>query len=165
MTIKKEIIHKNPWFSLEKHELKNNDVYYFLSKKPAVFIIAKDINNKVALIEEFRYPVRKNILQLPAGMVEEGSSLTAAKRELYEETKIIAKSWKKLATFYVASGHEDTQIIVYQAKSLKVERNTTLEKDIKSIKWYSNTEIKNLIRQNKIECGITLASLVNYFID
>lgn len=164
MRIKKQTIHTNPWFSLEKHNFENGGVYYFIHKRAGIFIIAENDEGKIAFIEETRYPVRKNILQLPAGMVGEENELTAAKRELLEETGIRAKSWEMVGQFFVAPGHENTKIIVFYAKDLTIVTVKEPEKDIKSISWYSKNEINEMVSNGKIECGITLAALHLYFI-
>lgn len=164
----KKIIHKNPWFSLEKHftnRENNHDVYFFLNKKPTVFIIAETKDKKIILIREYRFPINKTIWQLPAGMVDTNNSLVSAKKELLEETQITATKWKKLGEFFVAPGHENTQIIVYLAKNLEKQktRSDIKELNIKNIKFFSKQEILTMIGQNRIKCGITLASLNLYF--
>ncbi|MDP3948198.1 MAG: NUDIX hydrolase [bacterium] len=164
----KKIIHKNPWFSLEKHftdKKSGSHVYFFLNKKPTVFIVAETKDKKIILIQEYRFPINKTIWQLPAGMVDTNNPLASAKEELLEETQIIAAKWKKLGEFFVAPGHENTQIIVYVAKNLeKQEPKTVLgESNIKNINFFSQEEIKTMIGKNKIKCGITLASLNLYF--
>lgn len=164
MRVNKRIVHKNPWFSVEKHNLKNNGVYFILKKSPTVFIVTESEDKKIALIKEFRYPIGEYVLQLPAGMVDSGDTLSAAKRELYEETHIKAKKWVKIGEFYVAPGHEDTKIVAYLATDLRGQNNTRLEDNIKSVEWFSINQINGLIEQGKIKCGITLAVLFNYLI-
>ena len=165
MSIKKQTIHANPWFSLEKHDFEGGGVYYFVHKKPSVFIIAENDEGKIVFIEESRYPTGTNILQLPAGMVDEGTELFAAKRELLEETGVKAKIWKRIGEFYVAPGHEDTKIVVFHAKELDITPIAKPEKDIKYMHWYSNNEVEKLIKDKKIKCGITLASLQLFSIE
>lgn len=164
----KRIIHKNPWFSLEKHftnRENNHDVYFFLNKKPTVFIIAETNDQKIILIKEYRLPIGKTIWQLPAGMVDTNNPLLSARKELLEEAKITAAKWKRLGDFFVAPGHENTQIIVYVAKDLKREKSKSAleESNIEKIKFFSKEEINSMIGANKIKCGITLASLNLYF--
>lgn len=161
--IVKKVIHKNPWFSVEKHKISENDIYFLIRKKPAVFVIAKTKDNKIVFIREYRYPLDKRILQLPAGMVDSGTHLASAKRELFEETGIKAMKWNKIGEFYVAPGHETTKIIAYLAQNLTETRSLGLEKDILSVEKYSKQEIISLIHSGKIKCGISLAVLLLYF--
>ena len=104
------------------------------------------------------------VWQLPAGMVDTKNSLKSAKKELLEEIGIRAEKWKRLGEFYVAPGHENTKIIVYVAKNIKKYKEAKTEEiNIKHIKFFSKPEIISMIKQNKLLCGITLASLNLYF--
>lgn len=163
----KKIIHKNPWFSLLRYDIKrdkNNQVYFFLNKKPTAFIIAETEEQRIIFIEEYRVPINKTIWQLPAGMIDTNNSLKSAKKELLEETGIEAGKWKKLGEFFVAPGHENTKIIVYVAKKIEKYNETAIKEiNIKNVESFSKPEIISMIRENKILCGITLASLNLYF--
>lgn len=162
----KKIIHKNKWFSLEKHNFNNKGNYYFLNKRPTVFIIAESNERKIICIKEFRYPIGKSIWQLPAGMVDDDNPLSSAKKELLEETGYKAGHWERLGYFFVAPGHENTKIITFIAKDLTKSNDNEsvdLEKNIKEMSFFSKNEIINMIKRNEIECGISLAALNFYF--
>lgn len=155
-----DVIHKNPWFSIEKHILSNKQVYFLLKKRPSVFIIAETDEKEIIFIKEYRYPLRKSILQLPAGMLDSGDSLSTAKRELLEETALKARKWQKIGSFYVAPGHETTKIMVYYAQNLyEAKRKPKKEKDIRKILKVPIKNVDAMIRGGKIECGISLAAL------
>jgi ADP-ribose pyrophosphatase len=95
LDILKKVVHKNKWFSIEKHILGGGQEYFFLDKKPTVFIITETEDKKIVLVKEYRYPIKQTIWQLPAGMVEDGNELSFAKKELLEETGLKARSWHK----------------------------------------------------------------------
>lgn len=152
------IVHQNPWFKIKKqvfsHSQKN---YFYLAKQPTVFIIPETKDNELILIKEYRYPVKKIILQLPAGIIEQNeSALKAAKRELWEETGCVTKHWKRLGWFYVAVGHENTKIVVYYAQECKQQKKIPIYK-------HKTTTLRKLICLGKIRCGITLAVLNLYY--
>ena len=161
----KQIIHKNKWFSIEKHILENGQEYFLLNKKPTVFIIAETEDKKLVLIKEYRYPIKHTIWQLPAGMVKGGNELKSAKRELFEETGLVAKDWSKIGYFFVAPGHENTKIVVFIARNLMITKNSykTSEADVYEVKKFSKSKVEEMIRGNKILCSISLAALNLYF--
>ncbi|MCJ8346816.1 NUDIX hydrolase [bacterium] len=75
----------------------------------AVIVIAKTKDNKVLFVEQFRPPVNKNVIELPAGLIgDDGdpseSCLIAAQRELIEETGYEAKELKYLFGGPVSAG-------------------------------------------------------------
>jgi len=170
--INSKIIYSNPWIKLHKDSVfKPNGkegLYVFLEKESANFIIAQDENNFVYLIKEYRYPIKKDILQLPAGVIDNENILEQAKKELHEETGITAKKWKKLGGFFVAPGHETTYINVFLATELNLSGlgtdNQENDESIQEVIKVSITELKQMILDEKIECGPTLAALNLFFL-
>jgi len=71
----------------------------------AVAIVAVDAEGVVTLVRQLREPARAELLELPAGTLEEGEApLTTAKRELAEETGLTGGRWRELAGFYTTPG-------------------------------------------------------------
>jgi ADP-ribose pyrophosphatase len=71
----------------------------------AVAIVAVDAEERVTLVRQLREPARKELLELPAGTLEEGEEpLATARRELEEETGLRGGSWRELAAFYTTPG-------------------------------------------------------------
>ena len=71
----------------------------------AVAIVAVDAEERVTLVRQLREPARKELLELPAGTLEEGEEpLATARRELEEETGLRDGSWRELAAFYTTPG-------------------------------------------------------------
>jgi ADP-ribose pyrophosphatase len=68
-----------------------------------VVILPVTAHRHIVLIEQFRIPVGKNVIELPAGLsgdekgAEKEDLLTAAQRELREETGYESSDWKLLA--------------------------------------------------------------------
>jgi len=123
-TINSKIAYKNPWIKVREDSVIRPDgkkgVFAFLEKYPGVFVIALDRDNSIFLNEEYRYPIKKSILQLPAGVIKGKNILENAKKELREETGITAREWKRIGGFYVAPGHETTFINVFLATDLDI---------------------------------------------
>lgn len=169
--ISSKIVYKNPWIKIhEDNVIRPNgekNIYGFLEKPAGNFIIALDKNNFVYLIKEYRYPIQKEILQLPAGTIDSKNIVQQAKKELFEETGIIALKWKKLGSFYVAPGHETTYVNVFLATNLnlskiKISNQDNNEVILKIIK-VNLFKLKKMILDGKIKCGITLAALNLFF--
>ena len=108
--INSKLVYSNPWIKVHEDDVERPDgkkgIYGFLEKPASNFIIALDKDDSIFLIKEYRYPLQKNIFQLPAGVADSKNVAEAARKELHEETGITAASWKRIGGFYVAPGHE-----------------------------------------------------------
>ncbi|MGC9124623.1 MAG: NUDIX hydrolase, partial [Caldisericaceae bacterium] len=67
----------------------------------AASAVVAEYNNAIILVSQFRPTAQKYFLELPAGRIEEGESpFDCAKRELEEETGLVAHNLRKIARFY-----------------------------------------------------------------
>lgn len=85
----------------------------------AVAIAALDEGGKLLLVRQYRHACGDWMLEIPAGRVERGEDrLTAAMRELEEETRHRAASWELLVEFYAAPGFCSELLTIYLARGL-----------------------------------------------
>jgi 8-oxo-dGTP pyrophosphatase MutT (NUDIX family) len=86
----------------------------------AVAVLALDEYDQVVMVRQYRHPVRARLLELPAGLLDlDGeSALTAAKRELYEETALTAERWWVLLDLHTSPGMTSEAIRIYLARGL-----------------------------------------------
>lgn len=72
--------------------------------QPAVTIAALDADLRLYLVRQWRYPWQRDSWELPGGLANPGDApLTAAQRELREETGLRARQWTSLGSFYVSA--------------------------------------------------------------
>ncbi|MEV0080814.1 NUDIX hydrolase [Nocardia neocaledoniensis] len=86
----------------------------------AVAVLALDDDGNVVLIRQYRHPLGTRLLELPAGLLDiDGEDpLTAAKRELAEETGLAAAEWSVLVDVALSPGFTDEALRVYCATGL-----------------------------------------------
>ncbi|MCH8848893.1 MAG: NUDIX hydrolase [Chloroflexi bacterium] len=71
----------------------------------AVVIVAVDDDQNLLLVRQYRFAVGQELLELPAGLIEDGDAPVAtAQRELREETGFSAGELTELGHFYAAPG-------------------------------------------------------------
>lgn len=86
----------------------------------AVCIIPITEDGMVYVERQYRYPVDAVITEIPAGKLDspDEDRLSAAKRELAEETGLTADNWLDLGVFYSAAAYSDEKISMYLARGL-----------------------------------------------
>ncbi|MEK4908084.1 ADP-ribose pyrophosphatase [Niallia circulans] len=96
-----------------------------LVKHPgAVAVIAITDDNKLVMVEQYRKPLEKVIVEIPAGKLEKGEEpALCARRELEEETGYECETLELVSSFYTSPGFADEIIHVYVAKGLKQKEN------------------------------------------
>lgn len=83
-------------------------------------VVPVDEEGSVYLVRQFRAPLEKVTLEIPAGKLDHPGEnrLEAAQRELREETGFSADSWKKLTDLATTPGFCSEVISIYLARSL-----------------------------------------------
>lgn len=99
--------------------------YYWAELSDAVVIVAKNKNDELVFVHQYRPTIREQCLELPAGIVEDEESFEeAASRELIEETGFKPGTLKLIEDFWCATGVlRHRRGIVYAGQLKEVEQN------------------------------------------
>lgn len=91
----------------------------------AVAVVAIDDANRLLLVRQWRQPVGRSLLEIPAGTLDRDPARgavedpeLASRRELEEETGYRATTWEKLGTFWTAPGFASELMHLYLATDL-----------------------------------------------
>ena len=83
----------------------------------AVAVLPVTNNGTLLLIEHFRYPVGKVLLEIPAGVREPGErAIDTARRELEEETGYEPSTLVELCRFFTSPGWNTEEIVLFRAE-------------------------------------------------
>ncbi|TXC93367.1 NUDIX hydrolase [Metabacillus litoralis] len=86
----------------------------------AVAVLALTNDHKIVMVEQYRKPLGRTIVEIPAGKLEKGEEpITTAKRELEEETGYTCEELEPLISFYTSPGFADELVHLFIAKDLK----------------------------------------------
>lgn len=129
----------------------------------AVVILCIKEDNMVVMVQEERTAVRKKILSLPAGMIEEGETPEeAAIRELEEETGYLAKKATKLIGYHPTCGYSDEYVIICIAEELtKTQQHLDVGEELIKIEIPYEELIKK-IKNNEIMDSSTNMAVMYY---
>ena len=73
----------------------------------------------ILLVRQFRYPHRRDFIEIPAGKIDPGEDpLTTAQRELREECGYESRDWRHLTTIHPCIGYSNERIELYLARGL-----------------------------------------------
>lgn len=94
----------------------------------AVVILAFLDNGNLLFERQFRYPLRRVFLELPAGKIDPGEAIIdTAKRELLEETGYVAREWEHLGVMHPCIGYSDERIEIFTARGLCLQGEKQLD--------------------------------------
>ncbi len=92
----------------------------YLKHPDAIGVIALDDRGRIALEKQYRHPVRRQLVEAPAGLCDQpGEALLAtAQRELAEEVGLAASDWRILCDVYATPGCSTQATRVFLARGL-----------------------------------------------
>lgn len=161
-TIQSNLIFQNPWIELYEDKVKTRRGttmdYTWYKSSNVVVIIPFISENALIMIRQYRYPLRKVLLEFPAGHIEENEDAEkTAKRELLEETGYIANKIQYVYSYHPSVSKSRQIVHVFRAKDLvkgKSEHDRT--EDIRDIEILSIEQLKHMIKDKKVESAGTL---------
>ena len=118
-----EVLHEGKFLSYRRTE-RGWEYVSRSNAKACVAVLALTDDKRVILVEQFRPPVGRNVIELPAGLAgdiplqEEEPLVVAAKRELKEETGYVAKNWTSLMEGVSSAGLTDEKSTIFYATGL-----------------------------------------------
>lgn len=151
--------------------LKNDEVELFDGKKSYREIVEHsggccvlcELNDKILFVEQYRYAYRENVLELPAGKINEGEDpKDTAIRELSEEGGVIVDGVELMFECYPSPGYTSEKIYIYKAINPTLSKAHLDEGEFLSTIWLDRKTIKEMIKNKKIKDGKTLIALLSY---
>jgi ADP-ribose pyrophosphatase len=104
----------------------------------SVAIVAVDTHRRVWLVKQRREPARKELLELPAGVREEGEdALATAKRELEEECALVGGEWRELVSGWTTPGFVREHMTIFLAEGVERGGEQDLDEgeDVEIVTW------------------------------
>lgn len=128
-----------------------------------VAIIALDADDKVLLVEQFRKPVEKELLEIPAGGIgPDEDPVTTVCREMREETGYLPRKVEKLGGFYSTPGYCTEYLYLYLATDLTPSPLHAEDTDNISLVRVLTTQIPSLIASGSICDAKSIAGLLTF---
>lgn len=119
-----QLVLDNPWCKVRRDEveLPSGEVIddFFVNVRPdIVLILAVTLQQEIVFVRQYRHGIQDILLELPGGGFhsQRETSLSAAHRELEEETGYVAEEMRLLATLYDNPVKDTNKIHLFLAKN------------------------------------------------
>jgi ADP-ribose pyrophosphatase len=120
-------------------------------------------DGRIILVRQFRYPLKKFILELPAGKLDSNQSPSETiARELEEETGFTSRDITFEFAFYTTPGISDEVIHLFIARSLSEVPQQLQEGEHITVEPHSLEECLEKIRSGEIADGKTVLGILWY---
>ena len=128
----------------------------------AVGVIPINEDGKVIIERQFRYPLDRVVTEIPAGKLDSFTEdrLSAAKRELEEETGYTAKEWISLGDYYPTPAYCDERITLYLARGLALGQRHLDEDEFLNFELVPLSDLVEDVMNGRITDGKTQVAVL-----
>lgn len=128
-----------------------------------VAIVALDDADNILLVKQFRKPVEKDLLEIPAGGIDPGETPEdAVRREMREETGFLPRKVAKLGGFYSSPGFCTEYLHLYLAGDLVTSPLQAEDSESISLVRVPLAQIPGLIASGAICDAKSIAGLLAF---
>lgn len=167
-TISSKEIYNGKVFKITKDDVELSDGHKTIREvvhhNGGVVIVAEK-DNKILMVKQFRYPAQTVLYELPAGKLDKTNedNLSAAKRELEEETGYIAQKWESLGFIWTSPGFCNEKLHLYKAENLSFKGQNLDDGEILDFIEIDKDEVFNMVKTGLINDSKTIAALMRAY--
>ena len=167
-TLTSDIVYNGKVITVIKDDIETSDGHKSFREvvlhSGGVVIAALKDKETILLVKQYRYPLKKVNIELPAGKLEKGENPDfAAKRELEEETGYRANRWESLGYINTTPGICDEKLYLYFASELEFVGEHPDEGEIIKAQEYKLADVFEMIKNGEINDSKTICALSRAF--
>ena len=160
-------IYSNPWIDVNHHKVIDpsgqpgiyGKVHF---KNIAVGVLPLDKENNTWIVGQYRYPLERYSWEIPEGGCPIGTdSLLSAKRELKEETGIVAQNWDVLLETDISNSVTDEIGIIYLARDLSFTEQALESTEDITVRKLPFAQLLQMVVSGDIRDSLTIMAVLN----
>lgn len=166
ITLGSEKKYENPWIEVTEHKILNpsgkNGIYGVVKfKNLAIGILPIDSEGNTWLVGQWRYPLGQYSWEIPEGGGPLGiDPLESAKRELKEETGLVAKNYRELCRMHTSNSVCDEISYIYLATELEQSDAEPDENEDLLVKKLPFSEAYQMVMNGEISDSLSMAAIL-----
>ncbi|MBV8251853.1 MAG: NUDIX hydrolase [Chitinophaga sp.] len=160
-----ELKYENNWISVTHHQgvnpAGNPGIYGVVHfKHLAVGVLPLDEEMNTYLVGQYRFPLNRFSWELPEGGGTFGEDpLDTARRELLEETGLVAREWEVLTRLDTSNSVTDESAIVFLARGLEQQESTPEETEQLLVRKVPFEEAYRMVKDFEITDSLSVAAI------
>jgi ADP-ribose pyrophosphatase len=161
-----EVKYETAWIKVTQHDVLNPKgqpaVYGVVSfKNTAVGVVPLDHENNTWLVGQWRYPLKQYSWEIPEGGSPKGEdTLETAKRELKEETGIIAKNYTELCRMHTSNSVSDEACVLYVARDLSFSESEPEDSEDLMVRKVPFQQAYEMVMNGEITDSLSMVSIL-----
>jgi 8-oxo-dGTP pyrophosphatase MutT (NUDIX family) len=169
--LKRTVVYDNDWITLKHDDVERPDgepgiygVVHF--KHLAIAILARDAEDRILLVGQYRYPLDVYSWEIPegGGRLDE-DPLAAAQRELREESGFTARRWTRLGAVHLSNSVSDELGIYYLAEELEPGEAQPEGTEELEVRWVPFAEALRMVRAGEITDSLSVIAILRLAAD
>lgn len=134
-----------------------------IEHSPVIVVVAVDADDNILLVKQYRRAIDKELLEIPAGGIDEGEAPEAAVvREMQEETGLRPQKVARLGGFYSTPGFCNEYLHLYLATDFTPDPLSAEDTAGIEVVRVPVTQVPELVNSGKMEDAKTIAGLLFY---
>jgi 8-oxo-dGTP pyrophosphatase MutT (NUDIX family) len=167
----RRVAYENPWIAVWHDDVVRPDgsagIYGVVHlRNLAVGVVALDDEDRVLLVGQHRYALDVYSWEIPEGGVPlEEDALDGARRELREETGVVAARWEEIGRFHLSNSVTDEAGILYRATDLAQEVAAPEASEELAVRWVAFDEAVAMTVDGRITDAMTIMGIQRVALD
>ncbi len=169
-TLSTKVVYDNNWIKVTHRDVinpgGNSGIYGVVEfKNLAIGIVPIDDDGYTWLVRQYRYTLDQYTWEIPEGGCPIGETpLSAAQRELQEETGLAAKKWTKIAEFHTSNSVTDEYGEIFLAEKLTMGLQNLEDSEDITVKRLPLKEAHQMVLDGEITDSVSMIGLMKAYL-